>query len=58
MKKFVSREEAVAGGGEELVSYAIDESATIANLRGEDIDDALLMMTIREQSCIIAGSLS
>ena len=37
VKKFVSREEAVAGG-EELVSYAIDEAATIANLRGEDID--------------------
>ena len=37
VKKFVSREEAVAGG-EEMVSYAIDESATLANLRGEDID--------------------
>ena len=37
VKKFVSREEAVAGG-EELVTYAIDDAATIANLRGEDID--------------------
>ena len=37
VKKFVSREEAVAGG-EEMVLYAIDEAATIANLRGEDID--------------------
>ena len=37
VKKFVTREEAVAGG-EELVTYAIDEAATIANLRGEDID--------------------
>ncbi len=37
VKKFVSREEAVAGG-EELVTYAIDEAATLANLRGEDVD--------------------
>ena len=37
VKKYVSREEAVAGG-DEMVSYAIDEAATIANLRGEDID--------------------
>ena len=37
VKKFVTREEAVAGG-EEMVTYAIDEAATIANLRGEDIE--------------------
>ena len=37
VKKFITREGAVAGG-EELVSYAIDEAATIANLRGEDVD--------------------
>ena len=37
VKKFVSREEAVAGG-DEMVSYAIDEAATLANLRGEDVD--------------------
>ena len=37
VKKFVSREEAVAGG-EELVTYAIDGAATLANLRGEDVD--------------------
>ena len=37
VKKFVTREEAVAGG-EELVTYAIDESATLSNLRGEDVD--------------------
>ena len=37
VKKFISREEAVAGG-EELVTYAIDEEATIANLSGEGLD--------------------
>ena len=37
VKKFVTREEAVAGG-EELVTYAIDEAATLSNLRGEDVD--------------------
>ena len=37
VKKFVTRDEATAGG-EELVTYAIDESGTLANLRGEDVD--------------------
>ncbi len=37
VKKFVTRDEATAGG-EEMVTYALDEPATLANLRGEDID--------------------
>jgi DNA-directed RNA polymerase beta' subunit len=35
IKKFITRQEAVEGG-EELVTYAIDEQATLSNLRGED----------------------
>jgi len=34
VKKFITKEE----GAEDLVSYSIDEKATIANLRGEDVD--------------------